>query len=348
MGIKNFTKVFTPKTSKTTLEKAVKDKHVVVDGFSEIYRAFLGMGLVKGLTNKMGDSTQHINIVLCNTIKILTTGVQSLVWVFDTRASELKDKEQEKRRDAKDKSITEQKEIEDKIAKIQDQVKDMKPEDIKEIFGDYDKHIKDMTDRIKKLETRSFKGLGRKMVADIKHMLNCLGIPYIDAPNGIEGEQIAGKLCRLGRADIIITNDTDAPLFGCCAILKKIPKVSGKYDLYTLDDILSQHEGITMDQLIKIGVTLGCDFADKVPRVGPKSVVKKVKDIKTPIVFNEEQLKAIEYFNMDVNVPKACNEGCAITKESIDTLKTWLVKEQSFKQERMDKLMKPLYSLVKN
>jgi 5'-3' exonuclease len=343
MGIHNFSKVFEPIKNKTSLEKEVKDKRVVVDGFSEVYRAFLGMGLIQGLTNSAGESTQHINIILCNTIKIITSGSKSITWVFDTRASSLKDEEQEKRKAGKEKAGEEQKKIEDEIAKTKEQVKGLSDNDIKEVFGDYESHMSNLVDKFERLKTRTFKGIGQKMVDDIKFMLNCLGIQYINSPIGIEGEQIAGKLCQANLADIVITNDTDAPLFGCTNILKKIPKLSGKYDLYNLDNILSQHD-ITMNQLIKVGVTLGCDNAPKVPRVGPKTVINKVKSGK--IEFTERQCQAIEYFGMKVDIPVSENPKTRCTAESLDELKKWLVDEQSFKLERMTTTLKPLYDLL--
>jgi flap endonuclease-1 len=340
MGISGFTKVFTPTLSETTLEKQVKEKRVVVDGFSEIYRAFLGMGRIAGLTNKIGESTQHINIVLCNTLKIMISGAKSLVWVFDTRASDLKQDEQDKRQNAKAKAQDEQDKVEAEIAKIKEQVDGMEPDDIKEIFGDFDLHMADLNNKFERLKTRTYRSIGGKMVDDIKFLLDCLGIPYINAPNGIEGEQIAGKMCQTGLADIVITNDTDSPLFGCAAILKKIPKKSGKYDLYTLPDILKQ-EDITMDQLIEIGICLGCDFAEKVPRVGPKTVVKKVKAGK--IEYSDKQNVAMDYFKQDCDIPDPVNVGSTMTTKSLDTLKKWLTEEQSFAVDRMNKALKPLY-----
>jgi flap endonuclease-1 len=343
MGIKEFTKVFTPTLSETSLEKQVKGKRVVVDGFSEVWRAYLGMGNISGLTNKVGESTQHINIVLCNTIKILISGSKSLVWVFDTRASDLKEGEQTKRKNAKSKAQDEQDKVESQIAQIKVQVADMNHDDIKEIFGDYDQHMSDLLSKFERLKTRTFKGIGGRMVDDIKFLLDCFGIPYINAPEGIEGEQIAGKMCRNNLADVVITNDTDSPLFGCASILKKIPKKSGKYDLYILEDILKQ-EDITMDQLIEIGVCLGCDFAEKVPRVGPKTVVKKVKT--GSIEYSDKQQTAMDYFKKDCEVPSPVNCETVMTKQSLDTLKKWLVDEQSFASDRMEKALKPLYDIL--
>lgn len=340
MGILNFTKVFEPTSTDTTLEKQIKGKNIVVDGFSEVWRAYLGMGNIAGLTNKIGESTQHINIVLCNTIKILLSNPKSLTWVFDTRASDLKQDEQDKRKDSKAKAQSEQDNVEKEISQIKDQVADMELDDIKEIFGDYDKHMEELTNKFERLKTRTFKGIGGRMVDDIKFLLDCFGIPYINAPNGIEGEQLAGKMCKMGLADIVITNDTDAPLFGCTAILKKIPKKSGKYDLYCLDDILKQKD-ITMDQLIEVGICLKCDFADKVVSVGPKTVIKKVKS--GTIKYSDEQKTAIEYFKKDCAIPDPDNKGSTMTKKSLDTLKKWLTEEQSFATDRMEKALKPLY-----
>jgi flap endonuclease-1 len=342
MGIHSFTKVFNPSSPETTLEKQVKGKRIVVDGFSELYRAVLGFGNIAALTNKDGDCTQHINIVLYNTIKMMVSGARSIVWVFDTKASELKKDEQDKRKDGKAKAQDEQDILEAKIAEIKEQTSDMSIEDINDVFGDYDEHMKDLNNKLKKLKTRSFKGVGGRMVNDVKFLLECFGISYINAPEGIEGEQIAGAMCMNGLVDLVITNDTDAPLFGCTAILKKIPKKSGKYDLYLLDDILKEHE-IDMDQLIEVGICLGCDFADKVPRVGPKTVINKVKADNIP--YTDKQMEAFDYFKKDVKIPKPSNNA-VMTNDSLDRARKWLVEEQSFAGDRMDKALAPLYKLI--
>lgn len=344
MGIHSFTQVFKPTLSETTIEKQVKGKRVVVDGFSEVWRAYLGMGNIAGLTNKIGDSTQHINIVLCNTIKMMSSGVKSIVWVFDTRASDLKHDEQEKRKDLKSKAQEEQDKVEAEILEIKEQVSTMSVDDIADIFGNYDQHMLDLVNKLDRLKTRTFKGIGGKMVDDIKFLLNCFGIPYIDAPNGIEGEQIAGQMCKLGLADIVITNDTDAPLFGCSEILKKIPKKTGKYDLYQLEEIIKSND-ITLDQLIEIGVALGSDFAEKSDRIGPKTVIKKVKE--KSIVFSDKQKIAIEYFKKEVNIPKPINTKSTMTKESLEILKKWLIDDQSFAKDRMESLLQPLFQKFK-
>ena len=106
-----------------------------------------------------------------------------------------------------------------------------------------------------------------------------------------------------------------------------------------MNDILSQ-ESITIDQLIEIGISLGCDFAEKVPRVGPKTVVKKVKD--GNIDYSDKQKAAMEYFKKDVNIPDYINAGVLMTIKSIDTLKKWLTEEQSFDVARIDKVLKPI------
>ena len=62
--------------------------------------------------------------------------------------------------------------------------------------------------------------------------------------------------------------------------------------------MLSDNE-IDMDDLQKIGIILGSDHAPKTPRVGPKTVLRKFKDIE----LTEEQ-KAVNVFNKDVDLTK--------------------------------------------
>jgi hypothetical protein len=53
---------------------------------------------------------------------------------------------------------------------------------------------------------------------------------------------------------------------------------------------------IDLDGLIKAGVILGCDFAEKTAGVGPKTVIKKLPNIK----LSDRQIEAFNYFKKPI------------------------------------------------
>jgi hypothetical protein len=130
------------------------------------------------------------------------------------------------------------------------------------------------------------------MINDLKLMLDSFNIPWIEAPAGFEAEQLAAYLTNNHlhgiKADAVLTPDPDCLLFGARMMIKNDKQ---KFYKYQLASILHDNK-ISHDDLIKIGVILGCDFADKTPGVGPGTVLKK----QAAISLTDRQISAVAYF----------------------------------------------------
>lgn len=171
--------------------------------------------------------------------------------------------------------------------------------------------------------------LNGECISDVKKLLELMGIPYITAPKNIEAEQLASGISEL---DLFITADFDALLFGNDKIIKKLSGPGRKYELYDRKKILDDHK-ITQDDFIKACIALGCDFADKTPRIGIKTVLKKLNDI----TLTDEQKKAYDYFKKDITV----NLNNTIVKKQYDRdgLIKYLV-SRNFNKDRVEKILK--------
>lgn len=337
MGIKDFTKVFSGKETKL---KNYKDKVFIVDAMVEIYRAALGMDRVKGLTDKDGNPTLHISVIRANVIKMQALGIEQM-WVFDFNSNGVchnaeKFKELEKRRSKRNNA---KKEIETLQSMLEKDVVDFSSDD--ELDKADKKCNKDVIlSKIAKQEKRAFH-VSSSMINDIKFLLDGFGVKWTEAPEGYESEQIAAMLTNYIPNSLVLTSDADALLFGARSILKKNIRTK-KYTEYVLSDILSDKD-IKMDDLIKVGVVLGSDFAPKTPRVGPKTVLKKLYNIELTL----EQNKAVEVFNRkyDVKLLKWSTDKEAFVNNNIHALIDWLVECKSFNKNSTIKIIRKVIDL---
>jgi len=128
--------------------------------------------------------------------------------------------------------------------------------------------------------------LDQAMIDDAKHLLSCLGMPYVDAPG--EGEAQAAFMASRGDVWAANSRDYDTLLFGSPRLLRYLT-VSGqeflpskgtsrmlKPELIELSDFLSKR-GITREQFVDIAIVVGTDFNDGIRGIGPKTALKLVK-----------------------------------------------------------------------
>lgn len=284
-----------------TLAK-MRDKTIILDAFEIIYRSALATH--EPLTNSKGDITSHINTIFQNIVKYKSFNITP-IYVFDTVACKMKNGTLIRRQEAKDKA--------------KEQLK--KETDVK---------IKN------KLYKRAF-SISDKIINDVKFLLTNMNVSYIEAPNGVEAEQYAAFMVKNGKGYAVMSSDADAVLFGAPIVIKR--EKGGKYTKHTLTNILNKH-GISMEQLIKVGVALGCDFAEKSKGIGVKTVIKKLKDDK--VKFSNEQLEAIELFKQPVKNHHSDNSkelSKLDLQKGLKSVYEWLVTDLEFNTNRVYKIL---------
>jgi hypothetical protein len=364
MGIQFFSKVFRPYN--TIKLKELSGRTIAIDAMTEIYRAVLGSKSVGMLTDKNGNNTMHINVIMANIIEMQKLGIKT-IWVFDhVNSTEEKqhhnpDKANEllKRRQRKDEAKEQLKELQ-----LKEQLKDKKYKntntsteeilldddlpnfsnipspttDKKEIeLFDEEEKPKSTKEKKDQLEKQIFT-VDKALIDDVKFILNCFSIKYIESPAGFEAEQIASHLTIKGECDGVYSGDTDPIAFGAKFHFRKSTKDKVLY-CYSQEDILSQisketKSSSSLNDIQKICVILGCDFAKKTPKIGPKTVIAKYKNVS----LTDEQKKAMVVFNKDMPSVDIINKDkVAFEDNTADKLYSWLTEDKSFNPLRIKK-----------
>jgi flap endonuclease-1 len=124
------------------------------------------------------------------------------------------------------------------------------------------------------------------MVDQAKKLLDCMGIPWVQAPG--EGEAQAARLVGSGDTWAVASQDFDSLLFGAPTLLRNLAitgrrKLPGK-DVYVevtpevieLEETLRSLE-LSREQLIGIGILVGTDYNDGIKGIGPKKALELLK-----------------------------------------------------------------------
>lgn len=275
MGIGDFFKI--QANGKTILElgrevplSELKHNTVCIDALHSIYSALLAMGRVDALTHN-GHTTVHINTIFARVIQYARAGI-SQFWIFDSSSpNELKKIEIAKRKKRAD-------------AALERNAQSKSPKEIQEL-------------------KEAFR-ISAKHIQEIQELLTLMGIAWMEAPCGIEGEQY-GAWMTSGKPgerfyEYMISGDSDVLAFGGNLLRPTQKKsASGKskktvYMAYDYHEILN-HLELTEYEFRKMAVIMGTDFNEKTRGIGPKTAVKKAR---SDVKLTEQQEKIINYYSM--------------------------------------------------
>ena len=140
----------------------------------------------------------------------------------------------------------------------------------------------------------------QNIILESKQLLSALGVPYIESPASAESQ--CAYLVREKIADYSNSQDFDSLLFRCPSLIQNLSKslrrkVQGKwkYQKITPRKINLQKNlhnlGITIFQLVDIGILIGTDYFPGIPGLGPKkalTLVRKHKNIEQVITSEKE------------------------------------------------------------
>lgn len=157
--------------------------------------------------------------------------------------------------------------------------------------------------------------LGKTDVADIKRLLTLCGIKWMSV--NVEAEFYAAALSRIGFVDAVLSSDMDVVVRGGNLLREKI--INGKkYFQYINAATFAEKSGLTLEDLARVAVHIGCDFAPKTPRVGPKKVVAHRSQ---PLTERQEQALALMLGPIDMRTAIVESPETAVDEEN---LKKWL------------------------
>jgi len=242
-----------------TLE-SLAGKKIAIDAYNVLYQFLASIRQPDGtpLMDFSGNITSHLSGLLYRTERMLENGIKP-VYVFDGKPPEFKEKTIEKRKKAKE----EAKEKWEKALALEEEGA--------------------------KTYAQATSMLTEEMVKESKELLSAMGIPYIEAPG--EGEAQAACMTQKGTTYASASQDYDSLLFGSPLLIRNL-SITGKRKLprkdqyvivypeqIPLKEVLDKN-GITLEQLITLGILVGTDFNEGVKGVGPKTALKIVKEQK--------------------------------------------------------------------
>ena len=307
----------------------LKGKTICVDAFNTLYQFLSSIRQIDGtpLMDSKKRITSHLSGIFYRNVTLLEQGIK-LIYVFDGRAPELKERTYKKRQNARE------------VAK--ERYESAKEE--VDIMG-----MKRYGSQLLRLDD--------EMVAESKELLIAMGIPVIQAPS--EGEAQAAYMARANtRVYASVSQDYDSLLFGASRLIRNLT-VSRKRKTYNgyieikpeiieLEKVFNFLE-INLEQLICLGILVGTDYNPKgIPGIGQKRALEIVKRFKYPYeIFKsvEEQILGLpeddrfdwqEIFALFYK-PEVSNEHFEFEQFDEDKIKDILVKKHDFSEERVQK-----------
>ncbi|KAI9707053.1 MAG: Elongation of fatty acids protein 2 [Candelina mexicana] len=255
MGIKQLYQVISdnaPDAIKTGEIKNHFGRKVAIDASMSIY-SFLVAVRSEGqqLMNESGETTSHLMGMFYRTLRIVDNGIKP-VYVFDGAPPKLKSGELAKRFQRK--------------AEAQEAHEEAKETGTAE--------------EVEKFSRRTVR-VTREHNDECKKLLKLMGVPYIVAPT--EAEAQCAVLARAGKVFAAASEDMDTLCFDTPILLRHLTFSELRKEPIQeihLDRVLA---GLNMEkaQFIDLCILLGCDYVDPVPKIGPNTALKLIREHKT-------------------------------------------------------------------
>ncbi|KAL3466808.1 flap endonuclease 1 [Aspergillus heterothallicus] len=326
MGIKHLYQVIAENAPDAIKAGDIKNhfgRKVAIDASMSIY-SFLIAVRSEGqqLMSDTGETTSHLMGMFYRTLRMVDNGIKPL-YVFDGAPPKLKSGELAKR-SARKLEATEAHEEAKETGTAED---------------------------VEKFSRRTVR-VTREHNAECKKLLKFMGIPYIDAPT--EAEAQCAVLARAGKVYAAASEDMDTLCFDSPILLRHLTFSEQRKEPIQEIHLDKALEGMGMDrsQFIDLCILLGCDYLEPIPKVGPNTALKLIrehgtlekvvesieKDPKQKLVMPESwpYQDARELF-VKPDVRDANDPECDFKWEApdIEGLVNFLVKDKGFNEDRV-------------
>ncbi|MBW6469844.1 MAG: flap endonuclease-1 [Methanosarcinaceae archaeon] len=308
---------------KRTVELSdLSHKVVAIDAYNILYQFLSIIRQRDGtpLTDSHGNITSHLSGILYRITNLVESGIKP-VFVFDGKPPEMKLK-----------TLGKRKEVRENAHEKWDEAKE-----------------KGLAEEAFKYAQASSK-VNADIVNDAKHLLELMGIPYVQAPS--EGEAQAAYMVQKGDADLVGSQDYDAMLFGAPDVVRnltitgkrKVPRkniyVDVKPEVVNLDESL-RALGVDRSQLIDIAICVGTDFNTGLEGIGPKKAIKLIKEhgnIETALGNIDRSIENLDEMKEFFIHPPVTDEYTLEWKNpNKEKLIKFLCGEHDFSEERVNK-----------
>ncbi|KAL1995458.1 hypothetical protein VTN49DRAFT_1645 [Thermomyces lanuginosus] len=274
------------------------------------------------LMSDAGETTSHLMGMFYRTLRMVDNGIKP-VYVFDGKPPKLKSGELAKRTARK--------------AEAQEA-----HEEAKETGTAED---------VEKFSRRTVR-VTREHNEECKKLLRLMGIPYIDAPT--EAEAQCAVLAKAGKVYAAASEDMDTLCFEAPILLRHLTFSEQRKEPIQEIHLDRALEGLGMDrkQFIDLCILLGCDYLEPIPKIGPNTALKLIrehgslekvvewieKDPKKKYTIPEDwpYKQARELF-LEPEVRDADHPECDFKWEAPDVegLVDFLVKDKGFNEDRV-------------
>ncbi|RAL46874.1 hypothetical protein DM860_005153 [Cuscuta australis] len=146
------------------------------------------------------------------------------------------------------------------------------PESLEEEMIALGEERKELVDEQRRLE-RNAESVTSEMFAECQELLQIFGLPYIIAPMEAEAQCAYMELVDL--VDGVVTDDSDAFLFGARCVYKNIFDDRKYVETYLMKDIENEL-GLDREKLIRMALLLGSDYTEGVSGIGIVNAIEVV------------------------------------------------------------------------
>ena len=326
----------TPIMVKTVLSlDDLRGRSFAVDANNYLYQFLSLIRMPDGtpLQDSRGNITSHLAGLMFRSTRLIHDYDMQLVFVFDGKPPQLKQREIMKRREMRQKATAE---WQNALRK-----------------GDYATAFSKavMTSR-----------LTQPLVEDAKTLLALLGIPFVQAPS--EAEAQSAYMAMEGDVWAASSKDYDSLLFGAPQLVRYLT-ISGreflpskgisrllKPELIELNKLLRSY-GITREQLVDMAILIGTDFNEGVKGIGPKTALNLIQkhgniqnlpaEIRSRIEAQNHE--AVQTFYMQPEVTEDYTTKYSEMNE--DALYEFLCGQRDFSQSRVETVVHRMKAFYK-
>ncbi|PFH31453.1 putative flap structure-specific endonuclease 1 [Besnoitia besnoiti] len=336
MGIKGLGKFigdFAPRAIKRQEVGSFTSRIIAIDASMSLYQFMVAIrdgDSFGNFTNDAGECTSHIAGMLNRAIRLLEQGIRP-VYVFDGKPPELKSGELAKRREVRDAA--------------QAAAEKAKEE------GD--------AEELRKQIVRSVR-VSKQHNEDVQRLLRLMGLPVVLAP--CEAEAQCAELTKKKKVWAAATEDADALTFGATRLIRNLTfsekkpaaavGASGSAVLVIDLPVLLEELQFSQEQFIDFCILCGCDYCSTLKGVGAKTayslirehgslenVLKAVDPEKVPESYPFREARALF---IEPEVTPAEDIQLSWGDVDVEGLKTFLVKENQFSEQRVENYIQRL------